>query len=291
MSEYFIFTESYNCSDILKHCLKSFYKYHDDQVHVFCTKNDLNELKEFKKITPILIEENSDIDILYSQGHAGTARIFAESILKHSGDVNNIIHFDSDLIFKQECITNIKLKFKEGYDLIGPVRPYKFNLNGRNDIRHMQDVVATCFLGFNKLKISIKDISDLADYINGKPFKGRAILDFFDNISFDILDNGGKIHIFDHNQTGGPDKYGNRKNIHGVLNEDLDYGNWFIHFAGVGSGSKVYKKGYESTNKGYSMWALKRYAIYKSLIENIEINGIEIDRQKLDFYKKNLQYE
>jgi len=288
MSEYFIFTESYNCSDVLKHCLKSFYKYHNDNVYVFCTKNDLDELKEFRRIIPILIEENSDIDILYSQGHAGTARIFAEAILNHSGKINNIIHFDSDLIFRQECISNIKIKLKDNYDLVGPVRPYKFNLNGRNDIRHMQDVVATCFLGFNKSKISITNIDDLTDYINGKPFRGKAILDFFDNISFDILDSGGRIYTFDYNQTGGPNKYGDRKNIYDVLNEDLDYGDWFIHFAGVGSGSKIYKKGYESTNVGYSTWALKRYAVYKSLVENIEINNIQIDKEKLDLYKRHM---
>lgn len=291
MSKYFIFTESYNCSDILKHCLRSFYKYHNDQIYTFCTKNDLDELKEFKKIIPILIEENSDIDILYSQGHAGTARIFAEAILKHSGEINNIIHFDSDLIFKQECISKIKEKLDEGYDLIGPVRPYKFNLNGRDDIRHLQDVVATCFLGFNKSKISIKDINNLTDYINGKYFKQRAILDFFDNISFDILDNFGKIYTFNNNQTGGPNEYGNRKNKYEILNEDLDYGDWFIHFAGVGSGSKIYKKGYESTNIAYSSWALKRYAIYKSLIENVEIDDVQIDREKLNLYKNNLLYE
>ena len=50
MSDYFIFTEAYNCADILKNCLKSFYKYHDDVVHVYGTKKDLDELEEFDLI-------------------------------------------------------------------------------------------------------------------------------------------------------------------------------------------------------------------------------------------------
>jgi hypothetical protein len=289
MSEHFIFTEAYNCSEILKNCLESFYKYHDDPVHVFCTKNDLNDLKHFKKIIPILIQDGSPIDRAYAKGHVGTAAIFAESIFIYS-KTNNIIHFDSDLIFKQECLSNIKNKLSEGYDLVGPVRPYKFNLNNRNDIRHMRDVVATCFLGFNKSKISIKNMDEMVMSINGRPFKGNPTLDFFDYVSFDILENGGKIHTFDYEFTGGPNEYGNRKNKYGNLNEDLDCGDWFIHFAGIGTGSKVYKKGYQSTNIDYSNWALKRYALYKKLIENIEIAGIPIDEQKYQNYKNNLIY-
>ena len=54
----------------------------------------------------------------------GTAAIFSESILNNSTS-NKIIHFDSDLIFKQECLSKIKEKLDAGYSLVGPPRPYK----------------------------------------------------------------------------------------------------------------------------------------------------------------------
>ena len=199
--DFFIFTEAYNCSDILKNCLKSFYKYHDDVIYVFGTENDIKSLSEFNKIVPIVIGEGTVVDRAYSHGHLGTARIFSEAILKYSQS-KYLIHFDSDLIFKKECLSNIKQKFLNGYDLVGPVRPYKHNLNGRDDIRHLQDVVATCFFGFNKDKITSKNLNELMYQINGMPFEGNPTLDFFDYVSFDIIKNGGVPFYFDYEETG-----------------------------------------------------------------------------------------
>jgi len=282
--DYFIFTEAYNCSDILKNCLKSFYKYHDDNVYVYGTETDIKNLSEFDKIIPIIIEPGSIIDQAYSYGHMGTARIFSESILKHSKS-NFLIHFDSDIIFKKECLSFIKQKLLDGFDLIGPVRPYKYNLNGRDDIRHMEDVVATCFLGFNKEKITSKNVDELMYQIHGSPFEGNPTLDFFDYISFDILKHSGKPYYFDFEETGGPNQYGNRVNKYKELNEDIDCGDWYIHFAGIGSGSKIYKTGVQSMHTGYAEWALNRYGLYKKLIENEDIFGINYDKEKLKLYK------
>ena len=287
MSDFYIFTEAYNCSDILKNCLKSFYKYHDDIVHVFGTKEDLDNLSEFLKIKKIEIQKGDIIDFLYSMGHMGTAAIFAESILNYS-TVNNIIHFDSDVIFKKECISEIKNKLNEGFSLVGPPRPYKYNLNNRDDVRHMPDVVATCFFGFKKDKITINNFEELIQSIYGRSFNGNPIIDFFDYVSFLIMENGGKIYNFDHNSVGGPDNYGNRNNKYGELNEDIDCGDWYIHFAGIGTGSKVYKKGYEKTDINYANWALERYAVYKKLLENVEIENIKINTARYELYKKQL---
>jgi hypothetical protein len=282
--DFFIFTEAYNCSDILKNCLKSFYKYHDDVIYVFGTENDIKSLSEFNKIVPIVIGVGTVVDRAYSHGHLGTARIFSEAILKYSQS-KYLIHFDSDLIFKKECLSNIKQKFLNGYDLVGPVRPYKHNLNGRDDIRHLQDVVATCFFGFNKDKITSKNLDELMYQINGMPFEGNPTLDFFDYVSFDIIKNGGVPFYFDYEETGGPSQTGNRVNKYGKLNEDIDCGDWFIHFAGIGSGSKIYKNGLQQTHSGYANWALKRYSLYKKLIENVDIPNIQYDSEKLELYR------
>jgi hypothetical protein len=287
MNNCFIFTEAYNCSDILKNCLKSFFTYHDDVIHVFGTKKDLQELEEFTKIIPIIIEEDSDIAQAYNFGHLGTAKIFSKAILEYSNS-DKIIHFDSDIIFKQKCLDKIKEKLNEGYDLVGPVRPYKHNLNSRDDVRHMPDVSATCFFGFNKSKINITNPDELMYSINGRNFKNNPILDFFDYVSLTILDNNGKFYKFDFNDTGGPNELGNKMNKYGMLNDDLDCGDWYIHFAGIGSGSKLYKLGIKNTHRGYAEWAIGRYGLYKKLIENIDLPYINIDMKKYLFYKSSL---
>jgi len=287
MSDYFIFTEAYNCADILKNCLNSFYKYHDDIVHVYGREEDLDQLKDFKLIKPIVIEPTSEINFFYKKGHYGTAAIFAKAILVDS-TCDNIIHFDSDLIFKKECISKIKDKLNNDYSLVGPPRPYKYNLNNRDDIRHMPDVVATCFFGFKKNKINITDINELTPSICGRNFENQPILDFFDYVSFLILKNGGKIFNFNHDDVGGPNNMGNRVNKYMELNEDLDCGDWYIHFAGIGSGSKIFKQGYEFVDKHYANWALERYAVYKKLIENVDILNVKINKQRYELYKNKL---
>ena len=285
MNDFFIFTEAYNCADILNNCLKSFYKYHSDTVHVYGTKKDLDELDNFCLIKKIEIPLNSMIDLFYSQGHMGTAAIFAQSIL-YDSPCNHIIHFDSDLIFKQECISHIKEKLQNGYSLVGPPRPYKHNLNGRDDIRHLEDVVATCFFGFDKTKITIDNFIELTHSINGRNFNGQPTLDFFDYVSFLILHNNGKPFYLNTDDVGGPDRFGNRDNKHGTINKDIDFGDWFTHFAGIGSGSRIYKKGLQNSSRGYGEWALKRYALYKKLFDNIEIPGVTIDENYYNLYKK-----
>lgn len=289
MLDFFIFTEAYNCSDILKNCLKSFYRYHDDVVHVFCTEEDLPNLKKFDKIIPIIIQKNSYIEHAYNFGHLGTARIFSESIV--NSNCKNIIHFDSDLIFKCRCLNNIKEKLNEGYDLVGPCRPYKNNNNGRDDIRDLPDTIATCFMGFKTDKLIIKNIDNLTFRINGLPYKNREILDFFDNLSLEILDNGGKAYYFDHNFTGGSNPEGNRNNKYYKLNEEIDVGDWYVHFAGIGSGSKIFKKGMQSVHQGYGNWALERYFFYKNIIENLSFDNNTYNVEKCEYYKKNLNLE
>lgn len=289
MSDTFIFTEAYNCSDILKNCLKSFYRYHEDSVHVFGTSKDLENLKDFNKIIPIAIEENSDISHAYKHGHLGTARIFAKAIMEYGKDYKKFVHFDSDLIFKKSCLSNIKSKLDEGYDLVGPVRPYKHNLNKRDDVRHMPDVSATCFFGFNSSKLNYPSIDELTYAINGSyQFKGNPVLDFFDHVSLTLLDNNGKFYKFHFDETGGPNEFGNKLNKYGLLNDDLDCGDWYIHFAGIGSGCKLYHTGIQQAHPGYAEWAINRYGLYKKLIEEIQLENVSIDSVKYELYKNSL---
>ena len=90
----------------------------------------------------------------------------------------------------------------------------------------------------------------------------------------------------DYKNTGGANHLGNRVNKYGELNKDIDCGDWFIHFAGIGSGARIYKNGLQQSHPGYADWAIKRFALYKKLIENIDIPNIAIDSERLELYKK-----
>jgi hypothetical protein len=79
--EIYIFTECYNCGEILKKSLETFYKYHNFKVHIFGKKEDFEKLGDIKNHPNNIFEDetnNNVLDNLYKQGHAGTSYIFAK---------------------------------------------------------------------------------------------------------------------------------------------------------------------------------------------------------------------
>lgn len=285
----FIFTISYNCGKILKKALETFYKYHDHKIHVFGTYKDFKYLKEFSSKLEF-IEMSSD-DILtkyYEHGHYGTAYIFAKVLKREYGDYNKIIHFDSDLIFRDECISDIINSFDEGFDLIGQRRNYKNNKCNRNDLDNLPDVVGTCFFGANLNKINDYDFNVLHKMIVGayNPYQ-HPILDFFDPVSFDIINNGGKVKYLLNENFGGMDENGNQDNGYLELNKLMDFGKKIIHFAGIGSGMNFYNNGNKNVPSSYADWAKERYALYVKLFydEDIEIN---FNKKTLELIKNKL---
>jgi len=286
----FIFTESYGCGLILKKCLESFFKYHPNTIiHVFGTHKDFKELGKFKNVEYIDLSEDLELTECFKYGHLGTAHIGAKVIKEFSKGFDYIIHFDSDVIFKKESLSLLYDKIDEGYDLIGPVRCYKNNMNGRTDLSELSDVSQTYFYAFNKNKISEYSFHDLRNMIVGfhNPLN-HPILDYFDPVSFDILKNGGKSYFLDANLVGGLTMEGTRKNKYEELNSDMDFGENLMHFAGVGSGMKFYFKGSEQTSKSYVDWALKRFAIYYKLFYEISIPNIEIDNNIFKLLKNEI---
>jgi len=51
---------------------------------------------------------------------------------------------------------------------------------------------------------------------------------------------------------------------------------------------KIYKTGIQNTHTGYADWAVKRYSLYKKLIENEDILNVPYDKEKLELYKELL---
>lgn len=289
-NSYFVYTEAYNCGLILKKCLESFFKYHPDTVvNVFGTAKDFKELGKFKNVEYIELSDDNDLRECFKHGHLGTAHIGARVIKEFSKDSDYIIHFDSDVIFRKESMSLLYSKIEEGYDLIGPRRCYKNNMNGRKDLGHLSDVSQTYFYAFNKNKISNYDFGILRHMIVGyyNPLN-QPILDYFDPVCFDILKNGGKIYFLDVDQVGGLTEAGNRNNKYPELNKDMDFGDNVIHFAGVGSGMKFYKKGLDNAEASYADWAKKRFGLYHKLFYNSSLENIEINDEVYNLLQKEL---
>lgn len=288
MEKTFIFTEAYNCGKILKKCLETFFEHHDIKVNIFGKHTDFKHLKGFKNVNFIELSLDENLKKFYQNGHVGTAYLFTKVLKKEFGDYDNIIHFDSDVVFKGECISDIINKFNEGYDIIGPRRAYKNNIankDGKYD--KLPDVVSTYFFGVKLNKISNHDFSMLHQMIVGYSPKGYQIIDFFDPVSFDILDNGGKIHYMSFEDYGSCDENGNFDNGHKVLNELLDCGNKITHFAGIGSGQNFINNGSGNIPESYAEWAKERYVIYMKLYydEDIDYN---YDKEIYKKIKENL---
>lgn len=278
----FIFTEAYNCGLILRKCLESFFKYHPDEVvNVFGTAKDFKELGKFKGVEYFELSDDMELKECFKHGHLGTAHIGARVIQEFSSGYDYIIHFDSDVIFRKESLSLLYEKIDEGYSLIGPRRCYKNNMNNRKDLSELADVTQTYFYAFDKTKIKPRSFNELRQMVVGfyNPL-GHPILDYFDPVSFEILNNGGTAFFLDVNQVGGLTETGTRENIFNELNKDMDFGSHIIHFAGVGSGRKFYLQGLDSASNEYASWALSRYGLYSKVIFGIELLNVSFDEIK-----------
>lgn len=284
----FLFTECYSCGPIAKKCLESFIKYHPDTiVNLFGTLEDFKEVGEFENIHYITVPE--DVKHYYKQGHLGTAFLWAKIIQEYAADYNYVVHIDSDVIFRKEALSLIYNRIEQGYDLVGPVRCYRNNLNGSDNLRSYPDITQTYFFGFNRHKISSFDFETLVKMIQGhyNPL-GHPVLDFFDPVSFNILHNEGSIFILNEDLVGGISNERGRVNKYEYLNQDMDFGEHLFHFAGIGTGMRVFRRGVEDTPTRYAQWALARFALYYKLFYDIEVPGAVIDEDKLQALKNIL---
>lgn len=159
MDELYIFTECYNCGVILKPTLESYHRYNNYPVHIYGKKDDFEQLGEIKNHPNNIFIDESDNDylrMLYNNGHAGTSYIFAKAFHPENGN-RKVIHFDSDTYFRNESISLILNEFNNGYDIVSPVRCYKYNRNNRNDIRHQSDTSHTYFFGMKNQILPKRD--------------------------------------------------------------------------------------------------------------------------------------
>lgn len=278
-NDVFIFSIAYNCGLILDKCLESFFKYHTHKVHVFGMPNDFKPLKKYAdKVEFIELSSDNELREYYKHGHLGTAYIWAGVLSGKYTDSQYVIQIDSDTFFMGTCVPDIMQAFSDGYDLIGPRRAYKNNKCGRNDVRNLPDVVSTYLVGVNRNKITKRDFGTLQRMAAGhyNPLE-HPILDFFDPVSFEIINNGGKIMFLDKEQYGSMDENGNNCNSFGELNSIMDCGDKIIHFAGIGSGMNFHKNGNGSVPASYAEWAKKRFALYMKLLHDSDVGEYDVE--------------
>lgn len=289
MNDILIFTEAYNCGLILKKCLDTFHQFHDRKVTIFGTPADFEHLTPNNNNILYDISDHDDIIEGYRLGHRGTAILFAKVINGELASQSRAIHFDSDTVFRDECLSLIEEKMYDGIDLIGPYRCYRNNLNGRTDLSTIRDVVQTYIFGFNKDKIR-KDLpfEHLISMCQGlfNPL-GHPILDFFDPISFEIINNSGQVFFLNPDDYGGMDSDGNKMNFYGEINTKIDFGHKIIHFAGVGSGMNYYNNPGSGNSLDYVNWAKSQYVIYQKLYYEDSFPG-EYDKEKFILIKETL---
>ncbi len=283
----FIFTEVFNCGEIAKKCLETYSEFHNETIHVFGTYKDFKEFPQLPCVEYIEVSGDLALKEAYQHGHLGTGYIFAKVIQEYAQGYDYIIHIDSDIIFRKESLSLLQEKIDQGYDLIGPYRCYKNNLNGRKDLGKYKDVTQTYFFAFNKNKISNYDFNTLHRMCTGYYCPAnQPILDFFDPVGFDILRNNGKIAFLNYDEVGGMNEHGDKANKYDGINKHLDFGDNLIHFAGVGSGRNFYKNPHLEYSKSYVDWSKGRYALYQKAVYNQELPGVEYNKEILNEISK-----
>lgn len=297
----FVWTEVFNCGEIGAIAINSFLKHHPNiPVHVYGTSNDLALIPEaatvikielqsgwmanlaswfWRKIRlgkPIITEEH--LLAGFERGHLGTARLWAYLII--SRPEKKMIHFDSDVIFLDNVITEVEERLNSS-DLVGPVRNYRHNPQNLEKFFNLSDVTQTCCFGFNKKKINNHSYSELVKMSLGSynP-KGHPVIDFFDPVMFEILGNKGIISFLEHDEVGGCNLQGSRQNAFAVVNDfktpfKIDFGNKLIHFSAVGSGANIYRNKAVRIPESYRQYALDRYALFSKVFYGRDI-GINL---------------
>lgn len=269
-----IFTECYNCAEVAKYSIESFFKWHPDRIlNVMGFKEDCDYLKEN-------ITVPSDAAIIYSNDpkeggrfvsfqscHDGTAKIFASFF--HRG-IARVVHFDSDLIFKKEIMSTIELALAvENTGVIGSRRCYGNNPVNITGLTDYPDTMSTYLIGINTEFISEHDSDTLIKMWRGAYHPlGYPVLDFGDGVVHEIIHNGGAADFIDFDIIGGQNKYGKKTNKY-ISNLHMDMGSHVLHFGGVGSGCSIYH-GRTIADASYAKWAIQRYAVFKKVMENQE---------------------
>jgi len=279
LEDVFIWTEAYNCGELLTPFLSSYIKHNNLPIHVFGSAFDLNMAKlESPLIKKVGLSNlnfrgriNLENKILegYKKGHKGTSVLWAYLI--QSRKERFLMHIDADTIFLGDVVSFF---FRDNqyseFGLMGSRRPYKYRAYRKSGIdsfllnRRPDTVNTDCFL-FDKDLIPKSSSWLLERKIRGRRTSFFPVVDFFDPISFNILKYGGRIKYID---SPSQDKSGE-------TNYNSDFFNRRINFAAVGSGINFYKNAKVEVPIGYRRFALASWSTYSKYVLGIDL-GMEL---------------
>jgi hypothetical protein len=260
----FIWTEAFNCGEILAPMLSSYVKHHNLPIHVYGTQNDLDEVlvKSDLIVFEKLNKRYNAVSVLdkilkgYKNGHKGTAILWAYLIKTRSEKI--FIHLDSDTIFLEDVVTDlIDAIMMQGYSIAGSRRAYKNRayrkegLDGKL-LNLRPDAVNTDCFAFDTQYINKHPYFWLRRKILGRRVSINPVVDFFDPITFEIIKKGGLIKYMDSPDGG----------FNSFIDNDSKFIKSRISFAAVGSGCNFYKNGHTGIPKGYSDFALASYSLF-----------------------------
>ena len=279
----FIWTEAFNCGEILDPMLKSYLVHNEFELNIFGTSKDFNHvtvkssLLKFHDLSMDKKTSKIETRILkkYQYGHKGTAELWKYLITKRRE--RYFIHLDSDTIFLAEVITDLIESVKlKGYSLVGSRRPYlhrSYRKSGIDGIRldKLPDVVATdCFI-FDKKLIQKRPYWYLNRKIVGRRPIKHPVVDFFDPVSFEIIAKGGLVLYIDSPNDG----------TSSITNFDSEFMRKRISFAAVGSGLNFYKNPNVETSPGYKEFALSSYSLFANWLLNKDIGIAPLDAPEI----------
>ena len=282
-NDVFIWTEAYNCGEILNPMLNSYIRHNKYPIKIFGTENDLAYIKtqspllkhQNLKNTKGLIKIENRILQKYKHGHKGTAELWSHIITNRPEKY--YLHLDSDTIFLSDVVTDLISAVKlKGYSLAGSRRPYlhrTYRKTGRDGIKlnKLPDVVNTdCFI-FDKKLLNTRPRFYLKRKIVGRRPIKHPVVDFFDPVSFELISKGGLVLYMDSANDG--DK--------SFPNLNSEFHKKRISFAAVGSGLNFYKNPSTKTSPGYRDFAISSYALYSSWLLNKDIGVSPLDAPEI----------
>jgi hypothetical protein len=280
----FIWTEAFNCTEILPPFLESFRKHHDFPLNVLVSQEESHLVPKVPGVKIYNLGENlrsffyknseSQVKKGYRSGHLGTARIWSHLIQERKEEY--LIHLDADTVFLDGTVTQLISKLELGFDFVGTRRPYRnrgYRLEGKDatKLNKLPDVLNTDFIGFQRKAISNRYSPLLTRWIRGKRPLRHPVVDFFDPVILKAISRGRRILYIDSPCDG----------IHAFPNYDSEFFKNRISFAAVGSGLNFLKNPDVKTSPGYKSYALASFALYSKYLLDTDIGIPVLDNPEI----------
>jgi hypothetical protein len=271
----FVWTEVFNCGTLAQVLLPSYVKHHYLPIHVYGFPSDLSNLPGHDLIVPVPISDDPRVHVEHSRGlredylragyrfgHLGTARLWAYLI--KTRPEKNLIHVDSDVIFLGDAVHDIEDALDRGSVLAGRRRMYRFNLNGRDDVRKRADCVDTYCFGFDRRAARARSNWGLVRQIRGQTIigrmRGQRVIDFFDTVAFRVMKSGNVAYL-DSSHSGSS----SARNLNSVFSSKI-----LEVRSAVGTGCAIFNGHGKLVPEPYRKYALESFSIFAYYLLGIE---------------------